>query len=380
MSLTTFGLENLVASRFPGLSVTGSRLVSCTTPTLELMIGQGTTIEMRQRLLTFCQALGLPCAFTLKEEAGPSRSTSISVAMDPMQVVATAYRGKLPPYVREDEDLWFNSLDGVYAGSTTPEYLLGDAGTSRCFLDCQVGRQVNIRQALLLYDVVYCALPLAERHDQFLTEQGISDDDLVAMAQRRRLRLVSIQPEERLRLPLLQRLTEAMPASVLGRRCTALVLLADLVRTAEEYRLNDPGLMKSLTEACVELEREFGVPARELLGWMLWPMSALRSSLHTIHERASKGFPAIGVAGLIAKMAKNHPRGTDLEFLSYVLSERVQIGHALDATVLPGIDDLDGSLYVMKLQGDLLNFYLGPLTPDTLPRGLVNNAVSRQKA
>ncbi len=115
--------------------------------------------------------------------------------------------------------------------------------------------------------------------------------------------------------------------------------------------------MKSLTEVCSDLEREIGLPARELLGWMLWPMSALRSSLHTLHERASKGFPAIGVARLIGGVAKNHPRGTDLEFLSYALSERVQIGHALDATVLPGIDDFDSFLTVMKLQGDFLNFY-----------------------
>jgi len=357
MSLTTFAFENLVAARFPELVVIGSRLVSGTTQTIELLIGCGTDAELKQRVLAFCQALGLPCVFSLVEEAGPAKSASIPLVMDPLKVVATGFRGQLPAYVREDEDLWFDRLDGVYAGGVTSEDLLGGAEASRCFLDFQIGRQVNIRQALLLYDVVYCALPLAPDHGRFLNEQSISDEDLVVMAQRRRLRLVSVQPEERLRLPLLERLAETAPGSILGRRRTALVLLADLVRTAGEYRLNDSRLMKSLSEVCADLESELGLPARELLGWILWPISALRSSLHTIHERASNGFPAIGVAGLIAKAARNHPKGTDLEFLSYALSERVQIGHALRATVLPGLDDIDSFLTVMKLQGDLLNFY-----------------------
>lgn len=121
MSLTTFGFENLIAARFPGLSVIGSRLVSGTAQTIELLIGKGTNIDLQLCVLTFCEALGLPCTFALVEEAGPSRSASIPLLMDPLKVVATRSRGQLPAYVREDEDLWFDRLDGVYAGGIRPE-------------------------------------------------------------------------------------------------------------------------------------------------------------------------------------------------------------------------------------------------------------------
>jgi hypothetical protein len=274
-----------------------------------------------------------------------------------MYVVATRSRDALPKYVREDEALWFDKLDGVYSGVVTASDILGGTEASKCYVDLQIGRQINIRQALMLYDVVYCALPLVENHDRFLAEQAITDDDLVTMARYGRLRLVSVQPEERLRVNILERLAEAAPGSVVGRRRTALLLIADLASTAMEYRLNDSRWMKPLCDVCEELGREVGRSPRELLGWMLWPLTALRASLNATHERASKGFPAIGVAGLVANIAKDHPKATDWQFISYVLSERVQIGHALNATVLPGLDDNDGLLGAMKLQGDLLNFY-----------------------
>jgi hypothetical protein len=94
MSLSTFAFENLVAARFPELSVIGSRLVSGAAQTIELLIGQGTDARLQQRVLTFCQALGLPCIFHLIEDAGPARIASIPLVMDPLKVVATRSRGR----------------------------------------------------------------------------------------------------------------------------------------------------------------------------------------------------------------------------------------------------------------------------------------------
>lgn len=276
-----------------------------------------------------------------------------------MQVVASTRRRAAPTFVREDERFWFDSLDSIFRGTLPPESFLDDGDGSRCLVDCQLGEAINLRQALLMYDTVYCALPLAENHESFLVHQGLNDDDLVMMAAKGRLRAISLQPEERLRVNLLERLAEAKSGAILGRRKTAALLLSDLVRTANEYVFTKPELAPEVQKLAQEM-RNSDVEARNRLDLLLWPVVALRRSLGNVHDRGSKGFPAIGMASIMAETLKGLGRGdqfSNLKFLTYALSERVHVAHALDATALPGLKESSMSLALMNLQGDLLNFY-----------------------
>jgi hypothetical protein len=93
------------------------------------------------------------------------------------------------------------------------------------------------------------------------------------------------------------------------------MLIADIVRTADEYRLNDSGNFAAIGELSRVLSEKSGIPADKILEFMLWPVQARRAALWPLLDRGSKGIPPIGMgpffATFIQKIGKR-----DLEFES----------------------------------------------------------------
>ena len=198
-------LLNLVAGRFPDLPIAGVR--DGGTP-MTITIELNSTLEPAQEreVLDFCNGIGAPAPFRLEVTSRPTSSAENSpprppIGMDDVLFVrAFRVRPSAPSFVRADEAFWFSNLDRIYAGGLYVEQIPGiEEGDSRCFLDATIGEHVNLRQLLTLYDTIYMSPPLREGHEAFLAKQGLTENDILTLIERGRLRIISTQDEERLK-------------------------------------------------------------------------------------------------------------------------------------------------------------------------------------
>jgi hypothetical protein len=357
-------LFHLIAGRFPDFPIVAVR-DGGEPMAITVELSHALQPDEDRQILDFCNGVGAPAPFQLKV-TGPTAepaSPAIPIARvpgrndDALFIAASRTRPAAPSFVRADEAFWFSNLDRIYAGGLSVEQIPGiQEGDSRCFVDATIGEHVNLRQLLTLYDTIYMSPPLREGHDAFLAKQGFTETDLLALIERGRVKIISTQAEERLKIPFLAEASERSPTAILGRRTTAAMLISDIVRTADEYRLSDSSQYAAVGELSRVLSEKSGLPADKILEFMLWPVQARRAALWPLLDRGSKGIPPIGMgpffATFIEKIGKR-----DLEFESLVISERVHLGHALGATVFPPREEPAGLDMLGNSMGDALNFF-----------------------
>ena len=359
-------LSNLLAAQFPNLPITAVR-DGGDPMTITIELSESISKEDEEGLLRFCQDLEAVVPWQIIVAPGaatlPAKEPLIPVpgmktfVPDLLSVRATRWRPYLPEYARRDEAFWFENIDKIYAGLMPVESFPGvQRNQSQCFLDLTAGDHINLRQALLLYDTVYCSPPLREEYEIFLQKQMLSEADLLYLIEKGRLKIISTQAEERLNLKFLEAASERNSTAIIGRRSTAAILIADIVLTADEYQLAKPDLLRGVGELAKLLGEQSGIDPDEILRILLWPVQARRGSLMPLLNRGSKGIASIGLAGFMSRHVKRLV-DKDVELEALVLSERVHIGHALNATVFPNRSDPPGLLLLMNIMADALNFY-----------------------
>ena len=255
-------------------------------------------------------------------------------------MIAARLRPDPPRYAFEDEAFWFNNIEAISNNRFHRRSFPGLATDSiRCFLDLTVGgNHLNLRQALLLYDEVWCSPPLAECQEDFLRRQALQLDDLLQVVESGRLRFVTTQPEERLNHRFLSEISERRSDAILGRRTTAALLLADLVDTAESSLLNDESLFFPMQKVAEVLADQLGIAPRELLECFLWPIASRRDTLQGLFRLGTKGGPVFSLASTISAQLKAKLK-SDVFLETTVLSEPVHVAHALNATLFGELDE-----------------------------------------
>jgi hypothetical protein len=355
-------LFNLIVGRFPDFPIVS--IQDGGTPTaIAVELTHSLDPAQERQLLEFCEGIGAPAPFKLdvtgrlQDATTDSNPNPSAPAADALFIGASRIRPTAPPFVRADEAFWFSNLDRIYAGGFAVERIPGiEEGQARCFLDATIGEHVNLRQLLTLYDTIYISPPLREGHHTFLSKQGLTEKDLLVLIERGRLKIMLTQAEERLKIPFLAEAAERSPSAILGRRTTAAMLIADLVQMADEYRLRDSTHYPAIGELSKVLSAESGLPADEILEFILWPVQARRAAVWPLLDRGSKGMPPIGMGPFFATFIEKIGR-KDLELESLIVSEKVHIGHALNATVFPPREEPEGLHHLANAMGDVLNFF-----------------------
>ncbi|WP_295216153.1 hypothetical protein [uncultured Brevundimonas sp.] len=358
LPLRTIDLLNLLLSRYPDCGVSDlatdarSRRVTLITPT-------PIAARVLDQIAAFFRSLDLdwPIDVEIKKAERPRH---MGAETDPMFVWASALRPVAPRYVRDDEAFWFGNIDDIAKGLLAADRFPGMRPDAfRCYLDLTLGgTHVNLRQMLMLYDEVWCSLPLAHELEPFLARQHLSRDDILHVVSSGRLRIVSTQPEERLDIRLLEAIAEREPTAIFGRRTTAGLLMADVAETASISHLNNPALKHLAAPMAKAVAEVIGGSPESIIQSLFWPLQARRSALQSILDRGSKGGPAIGLGRALAAHVKAL-RGVDLELEFSIFSETVHIGHALNATVYPGLDQSEAEVNLMSMLGGELNFHRG---------------------
>ena len=338
LPFSTSDLYNLFVSRFPNLGIgsvrarRGEYITICFQgrPSFESIL------QLREFVSELAQPIEVRFDFMYSKE--PKKIESIP--SEPLYIIASRLRVNVPSYVLEDEAFWFRNIEAISANQFHRRSFPGLATDSfRCFLDLTVGgNHLNLRQALLLYDEVWCSPPLAEYEEDVLRRQELELGDLLQVVESGRLRFVTTQPEERLNCRFLSEVKERRPDAILGRRTTAALLLSDLVNTAESSLLNDESLLVPMQKVAETLADQLGITPNELLGCFLWPLASRRDALQGLLRLGTKGGPIFSLASTIAAQLQAK-FDSDVLLETMMLSEQVHVAHAIDATSFGTIDE-----------------------------------------
>ena len=88
------------------------------------------------------------------------------------------------PFTIEEGVFWLDNAERIYAGDfKRSELIFFRSNTTKCFFDFSVFDNINIRNALLLYDTVYIAPPLSDKMDEFLMKQKMTFEELVELVE-----------------------------------------------------------------------------------------------------------------------------------------------------------------------------------------------------
>lgn len=262
-------------------------------------------------------------------------------------------------FLERDEKLWFEKLEDIYEGKYKKSdlFFIEDKKTS-CLVNFSKFKNSNLRSLILLYDIVYCVLPLKENMSSFLKEQNISKDDILYLVSKGRIKILNLQPESRLDYGLINEAYQENNNAVVSRRALAALCAIDLVSINNSYILSDPTIDHLIYPFIMEISKATGQDANRIANYLLWPKQALRSSFTTLNEAGPMGVARYGVNKPISNGLPSELKDK-LEFEFVVNSDQIHLAHALDATYFPfyteGQDYTDHPFALAM--GNTLNFY-----------------------
>ena len=174
LPLRRIDLLNLLASRFPDagiLRVNDEPGIGEVIIVVRSSLGADAEVQLRE----FIDSFQLPLTLTIEVAASSETATHPDID-DPMFVWAANLRSGAPTYVKQDEIFWFDNIANIYCNRFPIQCFPGMQDVSgRCYFDLSLGENhINLRQALLMYDEIWCSVPLTEKQDNFLAVQGLT--------------------------------------------------------------------------------------------------------------------------------------------------------------------------------------------------------------
>ena len=126
-------------------------------------------------LKTTLNHLGSPYAFVVKDCCDETTLSSEEAGSDVVprnevfNILSSRSQSHLNcPFLERDEKLWFDNINHIYDGSLSKSdlYFIEPDKVS-CFIDFSLFPNINLRNHILLYDIVYCTLPPNGTYGQF---------------------------------------------------------------------------------------------------------------------------------------------------------------------------------------------------------------------
>jgi hypothetical protein len=263
------------------------------------------------------------------------------------------------PFIERDEALWYENIDEIYNGSykKTDLYFF-DPEKTTCLVNFSKFKNANLRNHLLLYDVVFCVLPLAKGMPDFLSDQKVSRDEILYLIKQGRMKILNLQPESRLDYGFINEAFEENPSSIVSRRALSALCAIDLVEMNQSYIFSDPELEKYIFPLIQEVAKFTQKDINTISKFLLWPKQALRKSLDALNRAGPMGISRYGVNNPIIDSLPSGNR-EQIEFEFIVNSDQIHLAHALDATYFPFFVD-DGKYsdhpYALMM-GRMLNLF-----------------------
>ncbi|EGQ8335875.1 hypothetical protein GKA54_13370 [Vibrio parahaemolyticus] len=270
------------------------------------------------------------------------------------------YKGLGCGFLERDEQLWFSKVDDIYSGKFVKNDLFFiDCSKTSCIVNFSKFENVNLRNHLLLYDVVYIVLPLLEGMSNFFNTQKITRDELVALVAKGRVVILNMQPEQRLDYGYINEIYQESPNGVVSRRALSALLAMDLVEINKSYIFSDPELERLGQGLIGEISSLNKIHPKMLSDFLFWPKAALRSSIDTLNFSGPMRVASFGINKPIVNSLPEDKRREAMEFEFVINSDQIHIANALDATYFPFF--INNNKYTdqpfAQIMGGALNFY-----------------------
>ena len=251
------------------------------------------------------------------------------------------YKSLNAPYIERDEKLWFENIDNAFNNSFKKEDLDFMNNKTKCLINLSIFENVNLRNLLLMYDVIYCILPSLEDMSKMLQSQKLNHDDLLYIVEQGRIVFVNLQPEDRLDIGFLNEAFQQNPNSVIGRRALSLLTVIDLVEMNNNYIFNDNIFENDMVSFLRVLEDNMNLSKEQIVKFLYWPKYALRKSFDGLHNNGILSMSSFGVNSLVEDIISNSSKKKKnaLEFEFAMSSPHIHLAHSLDATYFPFFDN-----------------------------------------
>ena len=302
----------------------------------------------------------LKSPYTFKVDTGGELTSNFKTNDEVSNIAPSQSKSKLNcAFIERDEALWYDNVEHIYNGSyqKTDLYFF-DPRKTACLVNFSKFQNANLRNHLLLYDVIYCVLPLVEEMSKFLKDQKISREEILSLVKRGRLKILNMQPEIRLDYGFINEAFQENPSSVVSRRALSALCAIDLVEMNKSYILSDPELDNYIYPLINELSNLSGKDVYSISNSLLWPKQALRRSLNSLNQTGLMGISNYGVNNFIVDSlpTKNKEK---IKFEFMMNSDQIHLSHALNATYFPFY--INGEKYsdhpYALIMGNMLNFF-----------------------
>lgn len=265
-------------------------------------------------------------------------------------------------FIKRDESLWFDNIDKVYTGEFTKDNLnFFEKDKTSCFVDYTAASNIDLRNVLLMYDTIYLTLPL-KNNNELLFNKSFTKENLFYLIEKKRLKIINIQPEERLDVDVLKEASQINPNSVINRRALSLLSVADLYEMNKISIFNDPEVQNFLYDISKILSKKHNIEINEMMAFINWPKQALRASFENFNSNGIWSYGYIGVNKILEKPI-NRLLNKDLSLELTMTSQNIHLATALGATLFPSfLYDENGKPKSFEepyanMIGNLLNFY-----------------------
>jgi hypothetical protein len=280
----------------------------------------------------------------------PSRSLDIRQAGDalhliPSRLLPHGLSHSLKAAVAHDDQLWLAFRKQVFMGrlgeGARLELFRWDDDKSTCLVDTSVLAPVDIRNYLSMFQTVLLVAPLAHVHSKCMQTLGVTEDELLALVQMGRVKVLFPQNVTRYQTRFVEKLVDANSDNVMLSRQIAL-------RTVVDTRLRNPLLYPTLPisdrqgvlRALYHLAKSVDMPnVQQLLNSLLIELTRIWSSSEIfLGERGAMGTLGVGYAPLLSSMIKVTTE-KDLSFEIMTSSQSVEWAGAFNATLCPTGDE-----------------------------------------
>jgi hypothetical protein len=139
------------------------------------------------------------------------------------------------PHIRRDEEYWRGEFEKAARGMLPRDIeefsFTSKPGVRSVFVPAlELPGIPDLRNYFLLYDVVLLEAPLLDQYGPLESATRLTERDFIEAARRGRLRVIITQPEERLPIPLLEKIEAEAPHAVIGRRASTCFAIARLAQ------------------------------------------------------------------------------------------------------------------------------------------------------
>lgn len=370
MPVNLMDLLSILLTKFPnvyfkGVSEVNSNVVITTFKFKEkigdTIYSRFLSLENRKKITEFIVNLKSNFGVEIIEEEvdAPPINQPQTIENPVSYILADTYKrkGRLE-FVERDQTLWYDNIDKIFQGDFKKKDLyFYNPDEYSCYVDYSVFENIDLRNHLLLFQVVYLSLPIEKSVKDWLKPMEVTVDEFLELIRRNRIKIVLNQPEARYDQGVLNEIYKTSPNSIVSARALSALQQIDIVEISDNYLFNDEQSLKEIQILCEATSKVANIDARSMYEALVWPIKARRNSFNSVHASKSLVVPGYGIHNSIqdriSQVAKK-----DLSLECIIASSSIHLSNALNATYFPFKDSSGFSdYYYANVMGTMLNFY-----------------------